>query len=281
MFSPKRALHRAQNGSEPLPTTDEMQPLHNKGFLPRRGEFVMIAGQPSSGKSALGLWWVNAMGVDGLYFAADMTAHQISTRLGALRTGHTVTQVADALENEDSPEYSFYEDAIAGSNIMFNFQSAPSMVDVVEELEAYLEVFNQYPTVIGVDNLRNFCDEQDYQLQQVVVADCQTLARETGSTVVLLHHTTEATSRAVEFPQARKDIKNKLGELPEWILTVAVDQATDVFRVAMVKARGAKHDPTGEDFVEFVSDLSRASFTPKPVWVPSWGGASGQEWWQK
>ena len=273
MFSPRRALYRAHDGSEPLPEVPALEALYRQGFRPRRGEFVMIAGQPGAGKSAFAMWWIASMNLPCLYFAADMTAHQVSTRLAAVLTGHTVDAVAQAVADE-SPVLGYYEEEIDRSRMIFNFQSAPSMTDVVEELEAYLEVFNTYPDIIAIDNLRNFCEEQDYKEQQVVVSDLQTLARTTGATVVLLHHTTEATSRDVRFPQARKDLKNKLGELPEVVITTAVDPDEDVFRLAPVKMRGAKFDATGQTYAELRSDLSRASFAPMPA--PAWSPSS--EW---
>jgi hypothetical protein len=82
------------------------------------------------------------------------------------------------------------------------------------------------------------------------------IARETDAAVFMLHHTTEAEGRP-ELPPSRKSIQGKISQLPEMILTVAMDHETSEYRIACVKNRFAKNSAAGTDYTVLFADASR------------------------
>lgn len=234
----------------------------------------MVAGPSAAGKSAFVTWLVNEWDVPSLYFSADMNAHDMATRLAALRSGDTANQVSEALSRDEGGRY---DQALAGSKIVFNFQSTPSMNDVLGELDAYVEVYDRYPEVIVLDNLKNFASEDDYKELTAVCADAHEIARRTSSLVVLLHHMQEGGTRPLTVPQSRKGLKYKLSEFPENILSVAVDG--DTFKVAPVKLRMGKCDPSGDTMVQLRADISRCTFSSIQFEYHVPDGV--ESWWQK
>jgi len=74
--------------------------------------------------------------------------------------------------------------------------------------------------------------------------------------VFLLHHTSEGEGRP-ELPPSRKSIQGKISQLPEMILTVALDHETSEYRVACVKNRFAKNSASGADYTTLHADASR------------------------
>ena len=63
--------------------------------------------------------------------------------------------------------------------------------------------------------------------------------------VVVLHHVSENDSKP-RYPASRKALMGKVSQLPELILTVALDG--DQFHIAAVKNRDGVSDPTAESY---------------------------------
>jgi hypothetical protein len=74
--------------------------------------------------------------------------------------------------------------------------------------------------------------------------------------VFVLHHTSEAEGEPTR-PPARRAIQGKVSQLPEQILTVAMDPESSELRVACVKNRFAKHSAGGDQWVSLRVDASR------------------------
>lgn len=266
MLTASRALHRAKDAT-PLPTVAELSALHELGVLPRLGQMLMIVGQPGAGKSTFALWYAFKLGLPTLYFSADMAAHTATTRLGALTTGERVTWVSDAIENGGSD---FIMDEMASSKIQWCFDSAPSMQDIADELDAYVELWDDFPRVIVVDNAMNVegsGDEGSGGLRYIL-SELHRLGRETGSAVFVLHHAREE-GNPLE-PSAREKVQGKVAQLPELILTVALDG--EDFKIAPVKNRNGYQDPSGHNYRRLAADPERATFN---TYVPRvYGGYS-------
>lgn len=263
MLSASRAINRAKDAT-PLPAVAELHSLYELGVLPRMGQMLMIVGQPGAGKSMFALWYAFKLGLPCLYFSADMAAHTASTRLGALVTGETVEWCAAAIEGGGAE---WLGDQLDSCPIQWCFDSSPSMQDVAEELDAYIELWDCYPPVIIVDNAMNVegsSDEGSGGLRYIL-SELHRLARETGSAVVVLHHAREE-GNPLE-PSAREKVQGKVAQLPEIILTVALDG--DVFKIAPVKDRSGFQDPTGKTYRRLTAKPEHAGFS---VYVPKYYG---------
>lgn len=238
---------------------------------PRRGALVMVYGIPGSGKSTFALWWTYRMGVPALYFSADMDAFDAITRTGALATGHEVSFVANAIS---SGGMGYIEDEVSDIPIQWCFDSGPTLMDVAAELDAYIELWDRYPSVIVIDNLLNIEGETEEEQAglKFIMKELHRLAHETGCAVIVLHHAREEGSPS--RPAPRSAIQGKVSQLPELILSVALDQDDGSYMVAPVKNRSGKQDPTGATFIRLQADPERASFAP---YIPriTYGGWSG------
>lgn len=275
MWRPTQAL-RAAADADALPRVGELEGLYAYGFLPRRGQILMIAGQPGSQKSGFALWYARRSKVRTLYFSADMDAHTAITRHAAEMSGFTVESVSDAIEEE---AIGFFEADLLASNISFCFDSSPTLDDIADELAAYVELNDAYPELVVLDNALNVeaqIGEESAGLR-LILKETHRLARETGAAVFVLHHTREeATPR---LPQPRSAISGKVSQLPERILTVALDDRDMCFMLAPVKNRGGKQDATGSTFFRLKAKPETATFErwippvyfPPPAPVIDWG----------
>lgn len=244
--------------SEALPKVEELSALYQYGFLPRRSQLLMVAGQPAAGKSTFTMWLAHRMGLRTLVFSADQDSHTSITRLAACITGYTVNSVMKGMESANG--FGFFSDALASSRIQFCFDSSPTMEDIALELDAYVEMWDAYPEVIVIDNLVNVEAEtaEDVGGLRLVMKELHAMSRYTGAAVIVVHHTLE--NDTPHLPQSRKDLYGKVGKLPERILTVASDPDEGSMRISVVKNRGGKQDPTGKTFFRLQSYPERASF---------------------
>ncbi|MEW1959803.1 AAA family ATPase [Kineococcus sp. NPDC059986] len=233
----------------------ELAELYRNGCKPKRGQMVLLTGMPKAGKSLLGLWWVHKMGLPTLYVSADMDSHEAMTRLSATVTGTPSDQVAEHLLQQGGPE--FYQDAVRDSQIQWVFDSAPTLWDLADELDAYVEAHGVWPEVIVIDNLMNVVGESDGDDPTVgmqgILKELHGLARETGAAIFVLHHVSEAVQTDATVPAPRRGIQGKVSQLPEVVLTVALEPATNRFGVACVANRGGPCDPTGKRFIKLKS----------------------------
>jgi len=91
-----------------------------------------------------------------------------------------------------------------------------------------------------------------------------TLDDETESAIFVLHHTSEAEGDP-DRPPARRAIQGKISQLPEMILTVAMETEQSELRVACVKNRFAKHSARGDQWVSLRVDASRMTLKEEDV----------------
>lgn len=287
MLNASRALDLNAESAPKLPTVPALGPLYRKGTIPRKGELIMIAGRSGHQKSGFALWWVCEMNLPTLYFSADMNGFQASVRLACKMTGCTTDEVEAALREPRQRREIL--DLLAGVNITFSFGSPIKWRSIDHELDAYVELWGAFPDVIVVDNLMDIegC-EDDYKAQMTAMQSLSDLSRDTGSTVIVLHHATDKSAEArydPDLPPSRADVKNGLAEKPELALTVALSPHTSEFRIATVKQRMGPSDQSGRKFATLHADPARTTFaSPHPGDGPlthskeEWhGGSAGAE----
>ncbi len=201
---------------------------------------------------------MNDMDVPCLYFSADMDAQDAISRLGAMRTGISVDGVSEMIANGGAD---YISTELEDSKIQWCYDSGPTLQDISEELDAYVELHDSYPRAIVIDNAMNVeAETEDEQGGlRFVFKELHRLAHETGITVFLLHHAREEGDP--RLPPGRDKLQGKVAQLPEIILGVALDQERQLFHIAPVKVRSGKSDPTGMTYVSLSADPVRASFT--------------------
>jgi hypothetical protein len=211
----------------------------------------MVAGRSGTQKSGFALFWVDEMGLSTLYFSADMSAFTASSRIASKRTGLTTEEIEHAIEQGGIGKTEVLS-ALADSNITFSFGSPITWRQVDEELDAFVELHDAWPDVIVFDNLMDFEGaESDYTEQMAVMQGVTALARDTGSTVIVMHHASDKSWDAKTEPwqpPSRDQIKGGLSEKPELSLSVALDPNTLEYRVAVIKQRMGPSDPTARKY---------------------------------
>lgn len=262
---------RAAVQAEPLPLPPE---LNGCGWKIRRGQLVMVAGVPKAGKSTFVMWLCQRLNLDTLYCSADMDAWDSSVSVAAMATGHTKDSIGEAMAAGFD---GYYLEALAESKLYFFYDSTPSLDDLVEELDAYVEVWDAWPDVVVVDNLVNCQDSGEYAGKMHILSELHSLAHSTGCTVIVLHHALLSQQRDVTKPPAAKDIDSKVIHYPELILTVALDQASELFHIACVGQRGGRADATGKSFITLAADPARCQYR---TYDPATANAVAA-WWKE
>lgn len=232
-----------------MPRIAELEALYQRGLQFRHGQVVMIAGRSGSQKSGLALWLVSQWGLPALYFSADMSPSTAAGRIASMSAGKTISEVEQALDMGGAMGQEI-EDAIAEatSDITFSFDSPITWRQVDEELEAFVELHDAYPQVIVFDNLMDIDGAQSsYEVQMDVMSAVTEISRETGATVLIMHHASDKSWEAKTSPwtpPSREQIKGGLSEKPELSLSVALDPHSMQFKVAIIKQRTGWNDPS-------------------------------------
>jgi len=255
MLTIAQAANKQKSGAALLP--DLFPNLANNGVRFRRGQVTMIAGQPNSGKSLLALYYAVRAGVPTLYISADTDAYTTAIRAAAVVTGSTVNTVEEAFTSGNG--YEFYQDELATlKHLQFSFDPSPTLDDIQLSVQAYGEAFGEYPHLLIIDNLLNIAalHDNEWTGMRDIAKAMHHVARETEAAVFLLHHTSEGEGRP-ELPPSRKSIQGKISQLPEMILTVALDHETSEYRIACVKNRFAKNSASGAEYTTLHADASR------------------------
>jgi len=255
MLSLHQAAAKSTNEYALLP--DLFPALASEGIRFRRGQMTMIAGQPNAGKSLIALWMAVQMKVPTLYISADTDAYTTAIRSAAMVTQHKMSTVEDAFAS--GAGYDFYLEELSSiTHLKFDFSPSPTLDEIDLSIQAYAELFGEYPHMIIVDNAMNVVSLHNDEwagLREIAKA-MHHIARETDAAVMLLHHTSESEGKA-DLPPSRKSIQGKIAQLPEMILTVAYVGDIGEFRVACVKNRFAKNSPDGSNYVTLYADASR------------------------
>lgn len=224
----------------------------------------MVAGRSGTQKSGFALFWVAQMNLRTLYFSADMSGFTASARLASMVTGDTLPMVEAGMKDERARDE--YLRALAHLNITFSFGSPITWRALDEELEAYVELWDAYPEVIVLDNLMDFEGaEAEYSEQMAVMQGVTELARDTGATVIVLHHATDKGWQATSDPwkpPSRDQIKGGLSEKPELSLSVAIDPHSYEYNIAVIKQRMGPSDPTAQSYATLRVEPELTRFRP-------------------
>jgi ubiquinone biosynthesis protein UbiJ len=67
------------------------------------------------------------------------------------------------------------------------------------------------------------------------------------------------------YPAPRKALMGKVAALPELVLSVALDGQANAYRVAVVKNRHGKADPTAEAYISLSAEASHMTLYNSPA----------------
>lgn len=248
-----RTIQRGVSTGDPLP--DVYQSLARAQVRFRRSNLHMIAGAPGSMKTMFALDLVKRTDVPTLYFSNDSDEATVASRLLASRIGQPTNLVADWLT--DSPE--FAADYLREMEMVrWSFNPSPTLEDIQLEVEAFAEIYGEYPHLIVIDVLVNvsYYADTDHGSVGEILKYLHGMARETRAAVIVVHHCTEAVGGHPCPP--RSAIMQKRNELPVLILSVAVQG--EIFHVAPLKNRWGPQDPSGKTAIGMHVDPATCTF---------------------
>lgn len=263
MIPALRSVAPARTAAAPLPWVPDLRLLYEQGATFRRGQLIMLAGYPGSMKSAFAMWLCNEWNLPTLYLCADMSNHTATTRLASLRSGMSHDAVSQALA-DNSPASGLIEQALSESRMSFIFDDAPTLLDIEEELAAWVELYDDYPPILVIDNLVDLDNEgaDEFAAWRQTLLWFKGLCRDYGITVIVLHHARELAKS--DYPAPRKDIQGKVSQTPELTLTVSLTPKNE-FRIAVVKNRAGRQDAMAREGVEFLAIPNKMAFAPRNV----------------
>lgn len=208
------------------------------------------------------MWLVAQMRAPTLYFSADMDMHTAGIRATEIVTGETQEEIEGGRLVPEKREQ--YERLLAEVPITFAFKSPITQSVIDNEINAYVELWDAYPEIIVVDNLKDMDGaESEYVGQMEAMAVLTGIARATGATVIVMHHASDKSPEARNrghAPPSRAEIKNGLSENPELSLSVALEPNTNRFRIAVIKQRNGPCDHTARQWVEMMARPETTSF---------------------
>lgn len=250
-------------GGEPIPTG--WKALDNAGIVFRRGQLVLIAAGPGTAKSALTLALTIQSGVPSMIFSADSDAFTQMTRSISMLTDIPLSESTVMVLEDNIPED--IEESMSSVPLRIDYESSPSPEDIEEILEAYWELFGEYPTLIVIDNITNVSgvggEDDDYSTGLEGLMDyLHSMARETAACVIGLHHVTGPYNDG-DKPIPLSGVKGQIARVPEMVLTLhkrKYDDETMILCVSGVKIRGGQPDPTGNTWAELEFKGFKMSF---------------------
>jgi len=233
----------------------------------RQAQLHLVAAQPGGGKTMLALWYAITSKTPALYFSADSDSRTMALRAGAIIMDKPVLDVEKMMDSEASV---LLEDALAdgAAHIRFNFDPSPTLQDIEEEIEAWIELHGAPPEAIFVDNLMNVAamSDNEWTALRDAMSAFHYMAREYESAFIVLHHVSENERMSQpNYPAPRKALMGKVSALPELVLSVALDSAASAYRIAVVKNRHGKADPTAENFITIAAEPSHMSLYNSPA----------------
>ena len=257
-----RAVGGKDIGGEPLPSV--FRTFDANKVVIRRSEVSMIAGTPGAGKSTLALAIALRAKVPTLYVSADTNAHTMAMRLLSMITGKSQSDSEVMLNDDIEGSRKTINDS--SGHIFWSFESAPTLADLDQEVEAFEELWGCSPTLIVVDNLMDISNDggEEFANMRSTIKELKYLARDTNAAVLILHHTKE--SYTGNPCQPRSALQGMVAQLPALICTVGTN-APGYIAVAAVKNRYGKADPTGDTafWLQFNPEFMDVSDIPERV----------------
>jgi replicative DNA helicase len=256
----KRLSQRRRRGaSAGVPLPDFFGLLKANDIRLRRGQTTLLVAQPNGGKSLFAMFAAIKMQVPTLFISADTDEATMRIRAAASLMQTECKEIEEMMQTSASVIVDTEMEKL--DEFMFwCWDPSPSLEAIEQEILAVDEVLGHYPHLLVIDNLMNLAHGSDSEWQEMRshMAHLHTLARTIDACILVLHHVSENDSRPF-IPPKRAAVQGKVNQLPEQILSVAMNPRDGLFKIAAVKNRHGAHDPTGEEHVTLSVDAARMS----------------------
>lgn len=223
MHSLHRKILRPDQSGVPIP--NNLLSLTQNGIEFRRAELSVIYAVAGMGKSSLALQIAVSSGVPTLYLSADTNSRDQAIRTLSVITGYSNDQIAVAMET--NKQWCADQLRRAG-HIKWMFDSAPTLEDLMEEVEAFIELHGEPPAMMILDNATDVVIEgagDEWATLRELFRTLKSIAREFDIAVVALHHASEQDEKFDRGPRStcppRSAMQGKTSQVPALILSMA------------------------------------------------------------
>lgn len=250
-FKLARAVRRGLTNGEPLP--DVFLSLKDRGIHFYRGSTAIVAGLSGSMKSMFLGQLVDELKIPTLYISNDTNEMDTISRFLSRRT----KQDSHIMRMKALKDPVWASEKLSGMDwVRWSFDASPSLEDIEEEMLAFEELWGEHAHLVVVDILMkvDYYEDGGGSLQSIVKY-LDKLARETGSCIIIAHHTSENIDGHPTQP--KKALLEKVDKFAVLVLTTAYDG--NLFFLAPVKNRNGQADATGYSSIQFLIDPSIAT----------------------
>jgi len=212
-----------------------------------------VAG-PGTGKSALALNIGLAFGKDhpGMYYSADSDAFEQSVRAFSILTGSDRPVGERFARGLLEPGEEDLVELVQDVPLRFNYDASPTLDTISNTMDAFEELYGEYPHYAIVDNVTNVQNgtsdnaENPFGGLETFMEYLNTLARNSQTCVIGLHHTLGAYNDGMR-PIPLSGVKGQITRVPPQVLTLF--RPTDgQIGVSVVKNRGGRADASGNRY---------------------------------
>lgn len=279
MYSINQARRIRGAAGDPLPTVFKAFEKNHITF--RRGQLCLICAGPGTGKSALALTQSVKSAVPSLYMSADSDPFTQVSRSLSVFSGLPMSESERYARGEKVDEETTAKALeMALLPIRFNFLPSPTLPQIEKSMNAFDELYGEYPALTIIDNITNVRNGTDDNAEnpfgglEVFLEFAHEMARKTQSCVIGLHHVNGPYNDA-DKPIPLSGIKGQIGRVPEMILTM-FRSGPDSIGVSAVKNRGSKADASGQTYADLYFDGSTMTISDMEDTVaPFAGGVVG------
>ena len=145
-----RIVRRDLKTGDPLP--DVFTSLRQAKIRLRRSNLHLIAGQTGSMKTMFIMDWVRKLGVPTLYFSNDSDEMTAASRALAQAVQRPAEKVSGEMRNAKDWASAHLESM---AHVRWCFDPSPSLDDIELEMEAFNELYGEYPELVVIDILDN------------------------------------------------------------------------------------------------------------------------------
>lgn len=206
----------------------------------RQGQFTILASAPSVGKSVFARNLVVKTKIPSLFFSADSDEYTVKTSVLGAVTQRELVEIERNLQDDSWEDY-YNEHLRQADHVEWSFNTDITLDYIEQKLEAYAEMYGDYPKLTVIDNLSDMLADADgdvYIELRRICRELRAIARNTHCHVIALHHLTGEYEDGMK-QVTLKALEGKVGKIPENVLGLNWTPHQTV-EMTVPKARGTK-----------------------------------------
>lgn len=215
----------------------------------RRGQLTLLCSAPSVGKSLLARNVAAKSGeVRTLYFSADSDEYTVRTSVLGSLTGQLLEEVEYHLANDPGGKWREYYLGILrrADSVEWVFSPNINLDYIILKLQAYAEIYGDYPDLTVIDNVGDMVTEEDEEYAELrrIVRELRRIGRRHETHILGLVHAKGPYENGMK-PIDLGALLGNLGKVPENVFGLHwTDYSGQHVAMTLPKLRGGKRGAT-------------------------------------